>query len=143
MASSVFGPRIRLRRTPEGRRIVVARTVEAPAERAWDLLTDTQRWPDWGPSVSAVECDDRVIRTGSRGRIRTRFGGWLPFAITFYEPYRWTWRVASVPATGHQVDSEGDARCRVAFDVLLWAPFYVPVVVVALRRIARLLESEG
>jgi len=46
--------RPRFERTPDGRRLVVSRTVEADPDAVWDLLTDTTRWPDWGPSVAGV-----------------------------------------------------------------------------------------
>lgn len=131
--------RTRLRRTPDGRRIDVSRAVAAPAEAAWALLTDTARWPAWGPSVSAVASTDRRIRAGSTGRVRVA-GLWLPFEVTACEPYRWTWTVARVPATGHRVDP-GDGGCRVAFEVPPVAAAYVPVCRRALARIADLVEG--
>lgn len=126
-----------LRRTPAGRRLVVSRPVAAPAEEVWSLLVDTRRWPDWGPSVTAVECTDREIRAGSTGRVRTPLGVWLPFEVTTRADYRWTWRVAGIPAPGHRVEPR-DAGCVVAFDLHPLAAPYVPVCVVALRRISAL-----
>lgn len=128
--------RARLERTPDGYRLVTGRRVEAPAPDVWDLLVDTTRWPDWGPSVSAVECDDRRIRTGSTGRVRTA-GVWLPFTVTACRNYRWTWRIGPVPATGHRV-TPGDGSATVAFEVPIPAAPYLVVCRVALRRIDRL-----
>lgn len=110
--------------------------IPAPAAVAWRLLTDTEAWPRWGPSVRAVDAPARYIGPGLRGRVRTAAGLWLPFEITDWEAgARWGWRVASVPATGHIVTSIGPDRCRVTFAVPSWAPFYVPVCRTALRRL--------
>lgn len=136
--------RTRVERTPDGRRVVVARAVEAPASAAWDVLTDTRTWSAWGPSVSAVRGPDR-IGPGATGEVRIAgLGAWVPFEVTAYddEAMRWTWAVARVPATGHRVDALGDGRCRVAFEVPLLAAAYVPVCRRALSAITRLAERK-
>jgi hypothetical protein len=129
-------------RTPDGRRFVVARTVAAPAEAAWSLLCDTARWPAWGPSVAAVEADRRHVEAGMAGRVRV-LGVWVPFRIDTCDDYRWTWRVAGVPATGHVVRPVDADRCQVGFEVPLAAAAYLPVCRRGLCRIARLLETES
>ena len=129
-----------IERTPDGRRIRVSRAVDASAETCWDLLTDTERWPDWGPSVTAVDCAERYIQTGTEGRVRVVGGLWLPFEITACREYRWTWRVARIPATGHYVEV-GD-ETRIGFEVPVLAAGYVPVCVRALRDLA-VLASEA
>ncbi len=130
--------RTRIGDTADGRRIEVSREVPVPADRAWSLLTDTDRWPEWGPSVRAVECTDREIRAGSTGRVETVLGIRVPFEIVTCEPYRWTWRVAGIPATGHRVEPLGENRCQVVFEMPLPAAGYVPVCRRALDRIAHL-----
>lgn len=127
-------------RTPDGRRLVVARTVAAPAEAAWNLLRDTARWPEWGPSVAAVECDRRHVEAGTTGRVRV-LGLWVPFRVDTCVDYRWTWRVVGVPATGHVVRPLDGDRCQVGFEVPVVAAVYVPVCRRALGHVARLLES--
>jgi hypothetical protein len=110
--------------------------IPVPAAVAWRLLTDTEAWPRWGPSVRAVDAPTRHIGPDTRGRVQTALGPWLPFEITHWQPgVRWDWRVAGVPATGHVVTPLGPSRCRVAFAVPPWAPFYVPVCRAALRRL--------
>ena len=123
-----------LERTPDGRRLVVRRAVDAPADTVWAVLTDTQRWPDWGLSITAVESPDRYIRTGSRGRVRALGAVWLPFEITACENHRWTWRVAGVPATGHFVGPH-PAGSVVGFELPPVAVGYVPVCQRACTRI--------
>ncbi|PSP34005.1 polyketide cyclase [Halobacteriales archaeon QH_10_67_22] len=129
--------RPRFERTPDGRRLVVSRTVDADSDAVWDLLTDTIRWPDWGPSVSGVRARDRYIRAGTTGRVQVVGGPWIPFEVGTCRPYRWTWRVAGVPATAHRVEPRG-ADCLVAFEIPLVAAPYILVCDRALDRIDRL-----
>jgi len=117
------------------------RHIEASGDRVWDLITDTRRWPLWGPSVRMVDCPQRYIDAGCSGRIRTPIGLWLPFRVTVFEPgIYWDWRVAGIRATGHRVERVGPARCRLAFTVPIWAAVYGPVCHLALLRIDRLLR---
>jgi len=128
--------------TPDGRRLVVSRDVDAPADVVWTLFTDTRWWPKWGPSVGAVEVDgdERTVREGTTGRVRVA-GAWVPFRVDRCRDRRWTWRVAGVPATGHRVESL-DGRSRAAFEVPLLAAPYAAVCARALRTIARLAERD-
>lgn len=127
----------------------VSRRIAAPAEDVWALLTDTGTWPDWGPSITAVEPAgipagqvsgpaSGGLAPGSRGRVRTVLGAALPYTVTAVEPGRyWSWSVAGIPATGHRVVPQ-DGGCLVTFTVPWWAPAYLPVCALALRRIERL-----
>jgi len=110
-------------RTSSGRRLVVSRHVAADRDAVWRLLTDTERWPDWGPSVTDADADERYIRTGTTGRVRLPVGLWIPFEVTTCDDYRWTWRVARIPATGHRVERAGGG-CRVGFELPLYAAGY-------------------
>lgn len=139
----------------------VSRRIAAPAEDVWALLTDTGTWPAWGPSITAVEPAGITagppagpatgpatgpaagpasggLAPGSRGRVRTILGAALPYTVTAVEPGRyWSWSVAGIPATGHRVVPQ-DGGCLVTFTVPWWAPAYLPVCALALRRIERL-----
>ncbi|ADJ15393.1 SRPBCC family protein [Halalkalicoccus jeotgali] len=119
--------------------IDIDRKIDAPAEDVWELLVDTRRWPDWGPSITDVECRERRVRTGSRGRVRLIGDTWIPFEITYCEAYRWTWEVAGIPATGHRVEPHNGC-CRAVFEVPLLAAGYAPVCWLALSRIAAAVE---
>lgn len=117
--------------------------IPAPAAAAWKLLTDTSRWPEWGPSVSRVESAKQYIGPGSTGRVQTIIGVWLPFRVTqFVAGHRWDWEVAGIPATGHRVESLGPDRCRVVFQVPLLATPYLTVCRLAAHRIRIILERE-
>ena len=121
----------------------VGRDMNASAGRVWDLITDTACWPRWGPSVRAVDCADRFIRQGSRGRVRTSVGLWVAFQITEYQKERyWAWRVGGVRATGHRVEPLGESRSRLIFEVPILASPYAAVCQMALTRIRSLAERD-
>jgi hypothetical protein len=126
----------------EGATLAVGRDVDAPAERTATALRDTQRWPEWSPSVRGVESTDRYVETGTTGRVRVACR-WVPFRVTAATRLRWDWRVAGVPATGHRIDRyPGESgRCRAAIEVPLVAAPYVPVCRRALDRFAALVEG--
>ena len=84
----------------------VSRIINASAETLWDLLTDTTRWTEWGPSIQQVQSEERHIRAGSVGRVKTVLGFWAPFVIIEWENRRhWSWRVFNIRATGHRVEA--------------------------------------
>ena len=54
--------------------------------------------------MRAVDAPQRFITEGTRGRVQTTLGLWVPFEITDWEEGRaWAWRVGGIPATGHRV----------------------------------------
>ncbi len=115
------------------------RGIDASDAVAWDLLTDTTRWPEWGPTVRSVELDGDALHAGARGTVTTVAGLNLPFEITVFEPPgRWAWRVAGLPATDHRVEPEGEERCRVGFGVPVAAAPYLAVCRIATARLAQL-----
>lgn len=117
--------------------------IQAPASAAWEILTDTRRWPEWGPSLARVEFADRYIGPGSTGRVQTVVGLWLPFLITeFIAGRHWSWKVAGIPATGHRVESLGPDRCKVVFEVPLIGAPYLSICHLAAKQIKRILEKE-
>ena len=129
----------RLASTPDGRRIEVRERVAAPRDRVWKTLRDTETWTEWGPSVRAVDAPTRYIERGTEGRVRTVAGIWLPFEVQDCAPYRWTWDVANLPATGHRVEAATDG-CVAVIEVPLLAAAYAPVCRRGLRALARLVS---
>ncbi len=123
--------------------IEVRRKFTAPARELWDLLTDTQKWPQWGPSVAEVQSSDRYIKLHSTGKVLTLLGWWAPFTITEFEEGRyWSWQVHGIRATGHRLIQEGAGQCTVIFEVPPIAAPYLFVCDLALDRIARLLADK-
>ncbi len=123
--------------------------VNASAEDVWELLVDTDHWSAWGPSVTGARVDGGGTRIGpdAGGAVRTPLGLWIPFRVTEWaedsDELRWGWRVGGVPATGHWVRPQKPAVCDIGMDVPVWAPAYLAVIEVALRRIRRLAQAAG
>lgn len=123
----------------------VHRDIAAPAEIVWDLLTNVDRWPEWGPTVRLAQLDGDSFEAGATGTVMTSIGVTLPFEITEYEAgWRWTWTVAGIPATDHAVAALGPQRSRAGFGVPVLAAPYLAVCAVALRRLESLaMENHG
>lgn len=122
--------------------IIVARAIHADCEALWDLITDTTRWLEWGPSISQVRCQDRHLQKGSRGHVRTVLGFWAPFIISEWEDgCYWSWRVFGIRATGHRVESIGPTQSRLVFEVPIYAAPYAIICFLAAKRIAHILEK--
>ena len=120
----------------------VTRDIAAPPGVLWRLLVDTDRWSDWGPTVRAVELDAPCLSSGSRGRVQTAVGLWVPFEITRFEEGRaWSWKVGGVPATEHTVEAVNELNCRVAFGAPWVATPYLAVCLIALGRLDRLAHA--
>lgn len=86
-------------------------------------------------TIDAVEPLAGTVQSGMTGRVKTVVGLWLPFEITSVtEGESWEWKVAGLPATGHEVEPI-DTGCRVTFTAPAWAPFYLPVLKRALTRL--------
>jgi Polyketide cyclase / dehydrase and lipid transport len=123
----------------ENKRIAICRHLAAPPETVWDILTDTTLWSIWGPSVFAVDCQDRHIRLGSKGRVQIVFSLWLPFTVSeFRDLDCWSWRIGSYPATGHTLKSRDDRSSTLCFDMPWWAAVYLPLCWLALIRIGKI-----
>jgi hypothetical protein len=124
--------------------------VVAP-ETAWTLLTDIEMWPRWGPTVAGVSStrglrDGSCIQLGSEGRIRPALlPRWasleIPFRVDDYidlgDRRRWTWQVAGVRATSHEVIASGSG-CTVVMSAPWWAAPYAPILWLGLRNLERL-----
>ena len=117
--------------------------VDAPLAVAWALLTDTDRWPEWGPTVADARLDGPFL-TGTTGRVRVLGGPSLRFQLTGVVPLRrWSWRVAGVTATSHVLTDRGADGCRVDIGVPVWATPYLSVCRLGLGRLRDLAEQEA
>jgi len=120
-----------------------SRDIAAPAEVMWELLTDVDRWPEWGPSVRRATLATSRFELGSRGTVRTVLGLAFRFEVTRFEEGRsWSWRVAGCPATDHVVEARGPDLSRVGFGVPWIATPYLVVCRMALRRLDELGRRE-
>lgn len=120
----------------------VSRIIQTTPDKLWDMLIDTTRWTEWGPTVKAVQSSKRYIRAGSTGHVKTVFSFWVPFVITEWaEGQYWSWHVFNIRATGHRIEIIDGKCCRLIFEVPLWAAPYVIICKIAADRIARDLET--
>lgn len=105
-------------------------SIDAPPERVWTVLADVSRWPEWLPTVSAVEpLDAPPLTLGARYRVlqpKLRPAIWT---VTLLEPgQRFAWesqspgmraigdhRVAPSPSGGTDVVLRVDFQGPVAF----------------------------
>lgn len=105
----------------------MVRTIGAPAEDVWELLSRFELWPKWGPMVRRVRSDHESVAAGVTGRVATIFGVSLPFEISDVEEGEfWDWKVGGVPVTGHRLRALGSGRCEVTFSVpIVFYPYKV------------------
>ncbi|MEO6627980.1 MAG: SRPBCC family protein [Aquihabitans sp.] len=122
----------------------VSAEIDASAATVWDVLTDLDAWPRWGPSVRRASVEGGVLMAGAHGRVVTALGVSVPFEVTAFEPgIRWAWKVGGINATDHRVEPLGSDRCRVGFGVAWPATPYLAVCRIALGRIAALAMEAG
>ena len=119
------------------------REIDAPATVLWSLLTDLDRWPEWGPSITSASIDGDTMGLGATGVVRTIAGVDLKFTISEFDDGRsWAWKVAGIPATHHCVQSLSPQRCRVGFGAPWIAAPYLAVCDMALRRLDTMATSD-
>ena len=83
-------------------------TVQAPAQRVWEVFSDVARWPEWTPTVESVErLDEGRIHVGARTRIRQPklpVAIWEVTELVEGEYFEWVSRGPGVRTTGgHRV----------------------------------------
>ena len=118
--------------------------IDVATGAVWKLISHFNHWPSWGPTVVDVESDADAVAVGVTGRVKTIAGPWLPFEITEVDQGRsWTWKVAGIPATGHRVSAQGEARTLVEFTAPIAVAPYALVLRAGLRRLKRLAEADA
>jgi uncharacterized membrane protein len=94
-------------------------TIQATPERVWEVFSDVERWPEWTPTVDAVErLDAGRIHLGARTRIRQPK---LPVAIWEVtelkegEYFAWVSKAPGITTTGgHRVISTPEGTVATA-----------------------------
>ncbi len=118
-------------------------SLNATRDAVWELVTDTFRWTEWGPSISAVDSTDRYIRKGTRGKVKLPIGIWIPFLITEYEDKKyWSWSILGIKATGHRIEPLGERKSALIFEVPTLAAPYLFICWLAIRRIKFILQHK-
>ncbi len=82
-------------------------SIAASPERIWSVLADVSRWPDWLPTVTAVEpLDSSALRIGGRYRVLQPKLGSAIWFVTELDPQRsfaWESRRPGVLTVAHHV----------------------------------------
>jgi len=106
-------------------------------------MTDTQKWPLWGPTVQHAHCSEQYIQKGSTGDVLTPFGIRLPFTVTDYEHLSfWLWRIGPIRATGHRLESLNAGECNLWFEVPIIAAPYTLICQKALENINKIASDQ-
>lgn len=100
--------------------------VDAPAERAWAVLADVARWPEWTPSVIRVEAVQPVpLGIGGTARLyqpRLRPATWT---VTDWDPGRgfvWESRNPGVRVIAEHLLTAEDDGCRITLNLRFAGP---------------------
>ena len=96
-------------------------SVNATPGRAWDVMKDVERWPEWTPSMSKVELlQPGEVRVGSKVKITQPKFPSAVWTVTKVEPDRYLeWRSTSpiLTSTGeHRIEPEGTG-CRLTLGI--------------------------
>ena len=88
-------------------------SVNATPERAWAVMKDVERWPEWTPSMSKVELlQPGEVQVGSKVKITQPKFPAAVWTVTKVEPNRYLeWRsTAPILASlgEHRIEPEGD-----------------------------------
>lgn len=91
----------------------VSISVNATPERAWAVMKDVERWPEWTPSISKVELlQPGEVQVGSKVKITQPKFPTAVWTVTKVEPNRYLeWRSTApiLTSTGeHRIEPEGD-----------------------------------
>ena len=105
------------------RRFSISTDIDAPAERAWQVMSDTERWHEWTPSVTSVRrLGGAPFAVGSRVMIRQPKFPPALWKLTAIEPGRsFTW-VSVAPGlrvvAHHQVEpTAAGSRATLSLDL--------------------------
>ncbi|MFC0629402.1 SRPBCC family protein [Kribbella deserti] len=91
-------------------RFAASVTIDAPAERVWEIYSDVERWPEWTGTVTSVErLDPGQLRIGARTRIRQPRLPTAIWTVTEWVPneyFAWTSTAPGIKTTGgHRLES--------------------------------------
>jgi uncharacterized membrane protein len=94
-------------------------TIQAPAERVWEVFSDVARWPEWTPTVDEVErLDEGRIHLGARTRLRQPrlpVAIWEVTELVEGEYFEWASRAPGLKTTGgHRVISTPEGTVATA-----------------------------
>jgi hypothetical protein len=103
------------------RTLATSIAISVSGQRAWQVMADVERWPQWTPSVRRVErLDVEPLGVGSRVRIeqpKLRPAVWTVTVWSPEEVFAWVTRSPGVSIHGeHRIEARGDG-CVVTLSV--------------------------
>lgn len=98
---------------PDNRQFSISIDINAPADRVYEVMSDTDRWPEWTASVTSIKRLDRgPFVVGSRAVIRQpKFPAalWTVTAIDDRRSFTWTNKAPGIKVTAHHsINANGD-----------------------------------
>jgi len=130
-------------------RFVHTLAIGAPQERAWAVLADLERWPEWTASMRSVRAlGDGPPGVGARYRVEQPRLRPAEFTITHWDPPRgftWEARSAGVRALAVHTLVPAPGGCEVTLEVDFRGPLGVVLgaLLAGLTRDYLVLEAEG
>ena len=87
--------------------------INAPADRVYEVMSDTERWHEWTRSVTSIKrLDNGPFVVGSRAVIRQpKFPPalWTVTAIDGHRSFTWSNQAPGIKVTAHHsIDANGD-----------------------------------
>jgi uncharacterized protein YndB with AHSA1/START domain len=121
--------------------------IDAPLERVWDVLMDVERWPDWSPTVTAVErLESGMFRPGSSARVkqpRLPEAIWRVTAMVPQKSFTWSTRSRGVTTVGrHILSGREEGGTRAGSEIDHTGPLSLLALVFFARLTKRYLDQE-
>lgn len=113
--------------------IEVVRESHAPADRLWAVMSDVRRWPEWLPTVDAVEAldPDRIDEVGAEYRVaqpKLPPAVWRITEVVEGRSFTWESTAPGMRSVGTHVLTPGaDGTTTITLGIA-WSGFLAPVV---------------
>lgn len=101
--------------------------VAAPPERAWAILADVERWPEWTASTRSVRrLEEGPLQAGSTARVEQPGLAPMTYRVTGFTPgadFTWVARRAGIQVVAaHRLAPRGDGACAVTLTLDMRGP---------------------
>jgi uncharacterized membrane protein len=124
--AALFSPPFWARYTRNMTSFSTSVTILAPAERAWSVMSDIERWHEWTPTIRSIRRRDAgPLRVGSRAIIRQPRLPPALWTVTDLQPGRsftWVSRAPGIRVTAHHQVEAGDGESRAALSLAFTGP---------------------
>ena len=122
-------------------------TVDAPPDRIWRVLADVPHWPQWTPTIAAVESlTEEPLRVGSRFRVEQPRLPPTVWTVDELEPGRsfsWTSGSRAVASRGYHGVEPAAGGSRVVLTFSQTGPLAPVVSLVYRGLISRYVQTEA